>query len=182
MRTQSAAHRRRAARSGEQPAGDNPRDERNGNLEEEPDDERRRRDEDREGSAVDDALEVLLERERRDRDQREDMRRRSGASPADTAQDDPDERQQQKNLGGVPHIGVEALGRRRRDPIRERVRDENPGRKHRREHEPRSSAVHTAMIRVAPEASGVYWVNAARATGAQRTENSGFTSSARAYQ
>lgn len=113
---------------------------------------------------MDDALEVLLERERRYRDERKDVRRRSSASPADTAQDDPEEREQQENLGGVPEVGVEALGRRPRDPIGERVRDENPGGKHRREHEPRSSAVHTAMIRVAPETLGVYCVNAARAT------------------
>ena len=58
----AAVVRRRRAHDGEQPARERPGDERDGNLQREPDEERGRRDEDRHAAAVDEPLEVLLER------------------------------------------------------------------------------------------------------------------------
>jgi hypothetical protein len=96
---------------------------------------------------VDEPLEVLLDREGRDCDEREGVRRRCLAPPAEAAEDDSAEREHEEYLRRMLEVRVEPVGRTRGEAIGEGVRDEHPGSQHRQEHEPHSSAVHAAMIR-----------------------------------
>jgi hypothetical protein len=83
------------ARGAKQPSRNRPRAEGDGDLEREPDEEGRGRDEERDAAAVHDALDVLLDDERPERHEREDVRRWWLPRRAERSDDDACNRKEQ---------------------------------------------------------------------------------------
>ena len=138
------SRRPRTLDGGEQPTREQPRDERDGELQRQPDEEHRRRDEDRHTAAVHDPLDVLLERR---------------TSQAPTSGNDPRRRRvrlgagcpqwpvPRERAGGAP--AVRARGTRGKGPSastsagrRAQCADEHARGDDRRDDEPRAGAVH----------------------------------------
>ena len=113
----------RIDRAGEQPRGDRER-----HLEREPEEEDRPVEQERQLARVGEALDVLLDDERRDGGRRERPRPRRARPARDREREEDGQREHREQLRQVREVAVDALGRRSGDAIRDRVRDERPGR------------------------------------------------------
>ena len=145
LRTSSDAPEARANGS-EQPTGERPRNERDGELESQAHEKCRRRDEGEQPSPVRDALDVLLQDERREGCEREGSGGRRIQPSAEPGDDETCNRENGQHLRCVREVRMERSRGCPREPIRERVRHEHAHSDDRRDGEPRTVVIHGPIL------------------------------------